>query len=100
MGEIVYEISHVVLGLEKMTSRSLFPRNPGDPATVVIGHHLPLATRAREKGGSSADQNYKYSLSEKKTLSLRIHFGNHARLVVNYQSSENERYLEFERSST
>ena len=70
MGEIVYEISHVVLEHEKMTSRALFPRNPGDPATVVIGHHLPLATRAREKGGSSADQNYKYSLSEKKNTFL------------------------------
>ena len=63
MGEIEYEISHVVLEHEKMTSRALFPRNPSDPATVVIGHHLPLATRAREKGGSSADQNNKYNLS-------------------------------------
>ena len=47
-------------------SHAPFLRNPGDPATVVIGNYLPLVTRPIEYGVSMADQNYKYSLRAKR----------------------------------
>ena len=44
VGEIVYEISHVVLGLHALFSHEIRVTRP----LLSLENHLPLATRARE----------------------------------------------------
>ena len=64
MGEIVYEISHVVLEIEKMTSRALFPRNPGDPSHCC--HWKPSAVGNQGKGVWRFNRGSKLQFERKK----------------------------------